>query len=135
MRLAIYSLLALAVGASAGLPWFPFPPLKKWVPPGFVTTNGNSFELNGRPFVSSERFLVVDVETLSSVLSQQYYVGSNSYVRYPHKEITKITIASLTTCSVPQWLPLLTTQDDVEKTFQGMKNRGIKVVRTWVGSC
>jgi hypothetical protein len=31
-----------------------------------------------------------------------------------------------------QWLPLLTTQDDVEKTFQSMKSAGIKVLRTWV---
>lgn len=31
-----------------------------------------------------------------------------------------------------QWLPLLTTSDDVEKTFQGMQDQGIKVVRTWV---
>ncbi|EJC98805.1 glycoside hydrolase [Fomitiporia mediterranea MF3/22] len=29
------------------------------------------------------------------------------------------------------WLPLLTTQHDVELTFQGMQEQGIKVVRTW----
>ena len=57
MRLAIYSLLALALGASAGLPWFPFPPSKKWVPPGFVTTNGGRFELDGKPFVSTAAFI------------------------------------------------------------------------------
>ncbi|KAI5114986.1 hypothetical protein M0805_002266, partial [Coniferiporia weirii] len=38
----------------------------------------------------------------------QSFVGANSY-----------------------WLPLLTTSDDVERTFQGMKEQGIKVVRTW----
>lgn len=31
-----------------------------------------------------------------------------------------------------KWLPLLTTSDDVEKTFQGMQEQGVKVVRTWV---
>jgi len=29
------------------------------------------------------------------------------------------------------WLPLLTSSDDVDKTFQGMQERGVKVVRTW----
>lgn len=30
------------------------------------------------------------------------------------------------------WLPLLTSPDDVEVTFQSMKSAGIKVLRTWV---
>ncbi|KAK7694836.1 hypothetical protein QCA50_002024 [Cerrena zonata] len=29
------------------------------------------------------------------------------------------------------WLPLLTTNDDVEKTFKSMQQAGIKVLRTW----
>ncbi|THH04891.1 hypothetical protein EW145_g5196 [Phellinidium pouzarii] len=62
-------------------------PTKLAVPPGFVTTNGRIFELDGKPF---------------------NFVGANSY-----------------------WLPLLTTPDDVETTFQGMQNQGVKVVRTW----
>jgi len=33
-----------------------------------------------------------------------------------------------------KWLPLLTSSDDVDKTFQGMQERGVKVVRTWVQS-
>ncbi len=33
-----------------------------------------------------------------------------------------------------QWLPLLTTQDDVEKTLQSMQGAGVKVLRTWVGN-
>lgn len=31
-----------------------------------------------------------------------------------------------------QWLPLLLTQSDVEKTMADMHNAGIKVLRTWV---
>lgn len=31
-----------------------------------------------------------------------------------------------------QWLPLLLTADDVEKTFQTMQQAGVKVLRTWV---
>ncbi|KAI0348478.1 glycoside hydrolase [Trametopsis cervina] len=31
----------------------------------------------------------------------------------------------------PFWLPLLTTQSDVEKTFQSMQAAGVKVLRTW----
>lgn len=30
-----------------------------------------------------------------------------------------------------QWLPLLTTQQDVETTFKEMQAGGVKVVRTW----
>ncbi|RDB28597.1 Mannan endo-1,4-beta-mannosidase C [Hypsizygus marmoreus] len=37
-----------------------------------------------------------------------YFVGANSY-----------------------WLPLLTTQEDVENTFEEMQGAGIKVLRTW----
>ncbi|KAL5519413.1 hypothetical protein ACEPAH_1096 [Sanghuangporus vaninii] len=57
------------------------------VPPGFATTNGTQFVVDGKPFS---------------------FVGANSY-----------------------WLPLLLTQHDVELTFQGMREQGIKVVRTW----
>ncbi|KAJ7630988.1 glycoside hydrolase [Roridomyces roridus] len=60
---------------------------KKSVPPGFVTTRGTEFELDGSPFA---------------------FVGANSY-----------------------WLPLLTSLDDVESTFQQMSLQGVKVFRTW----
>ncbi|TCD61312.1 hypothetical protein EIP91_008640 [Steccherinum ochraceum] len=56
-------------------------------PPGFVTSRGTQFELDGKPF---------------------NFVGANSY-----------------------WLPLLTSQADVEATFQTMKAAGVKVLRTW----
>ncbi|KAJ7597118.1 glycoside hydrolase [Mycena floridula] len=57
------------------------------VPPGFVTTKGNRFELDGKPFS---------------------FVGANSY-----------------------WLPLLTSDEDVEATFKTMAGAGVKVLRTW----
>ncbi|OSD03597.1 glycoside hydrolase family 5 protein [Trametes coccinea BRFM310] len=57
------------------------------VPPGFVTTRGREFELEGKPFA---------------------FVGANSY-----------------------WLPLLLTEDDVERTFKTMQEAGVKVLRTW----
>lgn len=55
--------------------------------PGFVTTKGTQFVLDGKPYA---------------------FVGANSY-----------------------WLPLLLTQDDIEKTFSGMQRAGVKVLRTW----
>ena len=60
MRFALFGLLTLAVNTALALPgildWFPFPPRpggpRKWVPQGFATTNGDRFEIDGRPFVS-----------------------------------------------------------------------------------
>ncbi|OCH95828.1 glycoside hydrolase [Obba rivulosa] len=60
---------------------------KRAVPPGFVTTNGRSFELDGKPFA---------------------FVGANAY-----------------------WLPLLTTERDVDFTMQQIQGAGVKVVRIW----
>ncbi|KAL4242158.1 glycosyl hydrolase 5 (cellulase A) family protein [Abortiporus biennis] len=57
------------------------------VPSGFVTTRGNQFVLNEKPFA---------------------FVGANSY-----------------------WLPLLTSQDDVDATLKSMHDAGVKVLRTW----
>ncbi|EIN14754.1 hypothetical protein PUNSTDRAFT_154760 [Punctularia strigosozonata HHB-11173 SS5] len=57
------------------------------LPKGFVTTDGNRFLLDGKPFA---------------------FVGTNSY-----------------------WLPLLTSDADVEKTLNDMQAAGVKVLCTW----
>ncbi len=49
-------------------------------------------------------------------------------------------VDSLISTSIPlrcysEWLPLLTTQDDIEATFKEMKGAGVKVLRTWVNTC
>jgi len=77
--LALISTIAAATSENANS--------KSSLPPGFVTTRGTQFELDGKPFA---------------------FVGANSY-----------------------WLPLLTSQSDVEATFQSMKQAGVKVLRTW----
>ena len=49
MRLSIVaSLFALTTSIVAASPT---KPVKRGVPPGFVTTNGKEFELDGKPFV------------------------------------------------------------------------------------
>ncbi|KAI9060173.1 glycoside hydrolase family 5 protein [Trametes sanguinea] len=77
----VYALLVLDTGAVK------IPRRSSKVPPGFVTTRGRGFELDGKPFA---------------------FVGANSY-----------------------WLPLLLTEDDVERTFKTMQEAGVKVLRTW----
>ncbi|KAF9270296.1 glycoside hydrolase [Marasmius fiardii PR-910] len=65
------------------------------VPQGFATTNGDRFEVDGKPFA---------------------FVGANSYV---HSLLSR------------QWLPLLTSKEDVGNTFKEMRSAGVKVLRTW----
>ncbi|KAG6807057.1 hypothetical protein H0H92_008976, partial [Tricholoma furcatifolium] len=77
MRLSVFSVLAAVLAASSVLA----EPIRarSSVPAGFVTTQGQQFVLDGKPF----------------------------------------------------WLPLLTTEADVESTFQQMQAAGVKVCRTW----
>lgn len=59
----------------------------------------------------------------------QAFVGANSYVGL------KRVITIRFTEKIPlQWLPLLLSQNDVEKTFDTMEQAGVKVLRTWVRS-
>ncbi|TBU48177.1 glycoside hydrolase [Dichomitus squalens] len=78
--LSLYALLLLSEATTV-------PQKNSKVPPGFVTTKGKEFELDGKPFA---------------------FVGANSY-----------------------WLPLLTSQSDVDATLESMKQAGVKVLRTW----
>jgi hypothetical protein len=72
------------------------------VPKGFVYPDGAQFALDGKSFVSAGLCLRLRRRGIDG--RTQNFVGANSY-----------------------WLPLLTTQHDVESTFASMKSAGVKV--------
>jgi len=53
------------------------------------------------------------------------FVGANSYVG-PSLLLLSLMLNN------SQWLPLLTTKEDVHITFRQMRDAGVKVLRTWV---
>lgn len=55
----------------------------------------------------------------------QAFVGANSYVSRVCDAFLLLQSHSI------QWLPLLTSNEDVEATFQEMEDAGVKVLRTW----
>ncbi|KAF5377589.1 hypothetical protein D9615_005332 [Tricholomella constricta] len=46
-------------------------------------------------------------------------------------QVVRVTSSGTLLIRFHQWLPLLTTQEDVENTFKEMQGAGIKVLRTW----
>jgi mannan endo-1,4-beta-mannosidase len=74
-------------------------------PKGFAYPQGTTFAVDGREFVCCTPFLHI---LHAAHRTPQNFVGTNSY-----------------------WLPLLTTQRDVELTLSSMQAAGVKVLRTW----
>lgn len=73
----------------------------------------------------------VKLDAIYSILLtyiSQAFVGANSYVRNGYIS----NALEMHSQGFLQWLPLLTTEKDVETTFDVMESAGVKVLRTWV---